>query len=98
MFKEAGLRWMDRSLGFIFGVLRGVVVAIVLVLVLAAFASSGALLAGSAIAPYLLAVGQGATWVAPSGLRAAVHDGMLRLRGLAPQEPAKPSAASPAKR
>ena len=97
-FKEAGLRWVDRALGAAFGVLRGAVVATVLTMAIASFAPTSPRLAGSEIAPYLLAVGQAGAWLGPSSLRQALHEGMNELRGLGKQAPAKPAAAQPAKK
>jgi len=42
LFKWAGLSWMDRFLGSIFGVLRGLIAAIALVLIMVAFTPRGA--------------------------------------------------------
>ena len=74
--REAGLRWMDRILGAAFGVLRGLLWVIVFVLAVAAFYPGSRMLARSAIAPYLLAVGRAATWLTPVDVRNRVKDGI----------------------
>jgi membrane protein required for colicin V production len=90
IFAEAGLRWFDRMLGAAFGLLRGGVVATVVVMALAAFSPSSPWLSGSRLAPYLLVAGQGASWVAPSALRRSFHDGLWALRKIGPTPNAKP--------
>lgn len=67
--KEAGLRWFDRLLGAAFGLVRGLLVATVLALALAAFAPGSAFLARSSLAPYLLVGARAASWVAPGEVR-----------------------------
>ena len=93
MFAEAGLRWFDRLLGAAFGLLRGGVVATVVVMALATFSPSSPSLAGSRLAPYVLVVGQAASWVAPSALRHSFHDGVWALRKIEPLKSAQPNAA-----
>ncbi len=86
---EAGLRWADRLLGAAFGLVRGILVAVVLVMALASFVPGSQWLARSSLGPYLLAVGRAAVWVAPSEVRHRFQDGLKGLRDLksAPQQP-----------
>lgn len=77
--REAGLRWIDRALGAAFGLLRGVLIAVVLVMALAAFAPGSRWLAESQFGPYFLAVGRAAIWVAPSDVRHRFQDGLKAL-------------------
>ena len=79
--KEAGLRWFDRVLGAVFGILRGVLVAMVFVLAVATFAPQSQVLANSRTAPYLLVLARAATWLAPSQLRQQFRAGMDVLHG-----------------
>lgn len=89
-FKEAGLRWFDRLLGAAFGLLRGVAIATVIVVGLAAFSPGAPLLAGSRLGPYFLVAGTGISWLAPERLRSAFRTGVLTLRGVpVPQAPAR---------
>ncbi|HXZ80214.1 MAG TPA: CvpA family protein [Terriglobales bacterium] len=78
--REAGLRWVDRILGAAFGVLRGLLWVIVFVLAVAAFYPGSRMLARSAIAPYLLAVGRAATWLTPVDVRNRVKEGIDLLQ------------------
>lgn len=78
--QEAGLRWADRLLGAAFGLLRGILVAVVLVMALASFAPGTLWLSRSSLGPYLLAVGRAAVWVAPAEVRHRFQDGLKGLR------------------
>jgi membrane protein required for colicin V production len=80
--KEVGLRWFDRLLGGVFGLVRGVLVVMVVVLALASFGPGSTLLARSRIAPYLLVLARGAVWVAPAQVRQQFSAGMDALRDL----------------
>ncbi len=77
--KEAGLGWADRMLGGAFGVVRGLLLAVVLVMAMAAFAPNSGWLARSSFSPYLLAVGRAAVWVAPSEVRQRFSDGVKAM-------------------
>lgn len=77
--REAGLKWMDRFLGAVFGVVRGFLVVTVVCLATAAFAPGAHWLSQSSLAPYFLVVGRAATWLTPADIRARVHDGMNLL-------------------
>jgi membrane protein required for colicin V production len=90
--KEAGLRWFDRLLGGVFGLARGVLLVMVVLLALASFAPGSRLLARSRMAPYLLVLARGAIWVAPPQLRQQFRSGMDTLRGLRQGAPAKTTA------
>lgn len=74
-----GLRWFDRLLGAVFGILRGVVLSAVLVLVLSALAPQWGI-AQSRIAPFMLVAGRGLIWAAPADFRQRVRDGWKLLR------------------
>ncbi len=94
--KEAGLRWFDRLLGGAFGLLRGVLLMMVVVLAVASFAPSSPLLARSRVAPYLLVLARGAIWLAPSQVRQQFRAGVDTLRAL-PQGSAPTATAVPGK-
>lgn len=78
--REAGLKWMDRFLGAVFGFARGLLVVMVVCLATAAFAPNAQWLKRSSTAPYFLAVGRAATWLTPSDIRARVRDGIEVLQ------------------
>jgi membrane protein required for colicin V production len=93
--KQAGLRWIDRALGAVFGVIRGALVVTVIVMVTAAFAPQSRWLANSELAPYFLVAGRAASWLAPSEVRNRVRDGIELLhRGKVQTENAKVPAGS----
>ena len=77
--KEAGLRWFDRVLGGMFGLVRGVLIVMISLLALASFSPGAALLARSRTAPYLLVLARAAVWVAPSQVRQQFHAGMAAI-------------------
>jgi membrane protein required for colicin V production len=73
--KMASLQWIDRLLGGLFGFLRGWAVASVLVLAMVAFPlRDNALLARSALAPYLLAGARAAVLMVPQDLKDRFHE------------------------
>ncbi len=77
-----GLRWFDRLLGAAFGMVRGGLIVMVLVMTMAAFGDGLRLLAESRLGPYFLLMGRGASWAAPAELRARFRDGLHRLSDL----------------
>ncbi len=79
VFKSVGLSWFDRILGAAFGIARGIVVSVVLVLALAALAPQWGL-AQSRFAPYMLSAGRTLIWAAPSDFRQRFWDGWKLLR------------------
>ena len=97
--KEVGLRWFDRVLGGVFGLVRGLVVVMVLVLAVAWFAPQSPFLANSRLAPYLLVGARAAVWLAPTEIRLQFHSGMDALEAARQGRPAaatdKNSAAKP---
>ncbi|MBV8475048.1 MAG: CvpA family protein [Acidobacteria bacterium] len=74
--REAGLSWFDRTLGALFGVLRGALIVSVILIVMTAFEPGSRLLANSELAPYFLIFGRAAIWLAPSDLRARFYAGL----------------------
>ena len=95
--KEAGLRWVDRVLGAAFGVLRGLLVVVVIVMATAAFAPNAEWLRQSQTAPYFLVIGRGASWLAPTEVRNRVREGMELLHSgkQKVEETKKPDGSSP---
>lgn len=75
MLKEVGLRWFDRILGAAFGLVRGCLTAAVVLLGFTTFNPQSSWLEGSQLAPYFLVVAHGASWLAPSDVRARFRQG-----------------------
>jgi membrane protein required for colicin V production len=88
--QEVGLRWADRLLGAAFGMIRGVIVAVVGVVALATFAPESKALTRSASAGYFLLAGRSAVYLAPSELRARFRQGLVRLREAQHRAEARP--------
>jgi len=82
--KWAGLSWADRALGGIFGLARGMIVAIALVLALMAFTRHPPpqSVVRSRLAPYVIGAAHVCAQIAPHEVREAVEDSYARARGL----------------
>ena len=78
--KKAGLSTIDRILGAVLGLLRGVLVVAVVLTATAAFAPAAKWLAGSQLAPYFLVGGRAVIWLAPSELRHRFYQGLDYMR------------------
>jgi membrane protein required for colicin V production len=76
---SVGLRWFDRLLGAVFGLMCGALAAVVLVVALAAFLPSARALSTSTLAPYFLVAGRGAVVAAPGELKQQFHNGLKEL-------------------
>ena len=76
VFKWVGLGWLDRLLGGAFGVVRGLLVAMAIVLVMMAFSihPPPRSVAESRVAPYLVDAAAIVSWLAPKEL----YDGFRR--------------------
>ena len=75
MLKEAGLSWFDRILGGAFGLVRGCLMAAIVLLGFTTFNPQSNWLEGSRLAPYFLVVARGASWLAPSEVRMRFRQG-----------------------
>jgi membrane protein required for colicin V production len=80
MMKLSGLSWFDRTLGALLGLLRGVVVATVVVMALLAFVPESRVTAGSKLGPYLIATGRMVSRMAPADLRDRFLQGVEAVR------------------
>lgn len=80
--KEVGLRSVDRVLGGVFGLVRGVAIVTVGVLAIAAFAPDSQALARSSMGGYFLVAARTATWLAPYELRGRVRSGAQAISNL----------------
>jgi membrane protein required for colicin V production len=81
---SVGLRWFDRLLGGAFGILRGALVVMVLVMAMASFLPSSDVLAKSSFAQYFLVAGRAAVYAGPGDLKQRFRDGLKaleRIRG-----------------
>ncbi len=75
LMKEAGLNWFDRILGGAFGLVRGCLMAAIILLGFTTFNPQSHWMEGSRLAPYFLVVARGASWLAPSEVRARFRQG-----------------------
>jgi len=76
LMKEAGLSGLDRFLGALLGLVKGGLMAAVILMGMTAFAPTSKLLQNSQLAPYFLVVGRAAIWLAPSELRHRFDQGL----------------------
>lgn len=80
LMKKAGLSTIDRVLGAVLGLLRGVLVVAIVLTAMATFAPAQKWLGESQLAPYFLVGGRAAIWLAPSELRQRFYQGLDYLR------------------
>ena len=80
LVKAAGLRSIDRVLGALFGMVRGVLVNCILILVMVAFAIKPEAVSQSTLAPYVLVGARVLAYGMPKDLKAEFQLGFGRLR------------------
>jgi membrane protein required for colicin V production len=80
VMKKAGLSAIDRFLGAVLGLLKGVLVVAIVLTAVAAFAPAAQWLAESEFAPYFLVGGRAAIWLAPPELRQRFYQGLDYMR------------------
>jgi membrane protein required for colicin V production len=85
VMREAGLNFIDRTLGAALGLLRGLLIVAIVLVSMAAFTPTSAWLRNSQLAPYFLVAGRAAIWVAPSELRGRFYQGLELLHRKATQ-------------
>jgi membrane protein required for colicin V production len=95
--KKAGLAGIDRFLGAVLGLLKGVLVVAIVLTAVAAFAPGAKWLAGSRLAPYFLVGGRAAIWLAPSELRHRFYQGLDYMRQARPAVDTYPALPGPPK-
>jgi len=78
--KKAGLSGIDRFLGGLLGLVRGVLVVAIVLVAVAAFEPGTRWLAESQLAPYFLVGGRAAIWLAPADLRHRFYQGLDYMR------------------
>ena len=76
---SVGLRAMDRLLGGAFGLLRGTLIIMVLVMAMASFLPSSSALADSSFAQYFLVAGRAAVYAGPGDLKQKFREGLNAL-------------------
>jgi membrane protein required for colicin V production len=89
---SAGLRWFDRVLGAAFGLLRGGLIVVVLVMALASFLPASRALADSTLGPYFLVAGRAAIYAGPGDFKKRFHEGLRALE----RNRAHPAPGTPA--
>ncbi|MGB6387466.1 MAG: CvpA family protein [Terriglobales bacterium] len=78
--KKAGLSTIDRILGSVLGLLKGVLVVAIVLTAVTAFTPAANWLADSELAPYFLVGGRAAIWLAPPELRHRFYQGLDYMR------------------
>lgn len=90
LVKATGMRWFDRILGAAFGLLRGVLIAAVLVLAIVAFAPGKRPIesvAESRLAPSVLQFARVLVALAPHKIKDGFEDGLNRIRKVWREKP-----------
>jgi membrane protein required for colicin V production len=79
-----GLGFIDRLLGAAFGLARGCLLGVALMMVLAAFGPHSDWIINSQLAPYFLAGAHGVSFVVPHNLEQQISSGAVQLKHKAP--------------
>jgi membrane protein required for colicin V production len=79
--KAASLKWVDRLLGGVFGLLRGWLIASILVVALIAFPIRDDFLARSILAPFLLSGAKLAVYCVPQTMKDQFNEQYLKVVG-----------------
>jgi membrane protein required for colicin V production len=84
LFKWTGLSWLDRLLGGAFGLVRGALIAVVMIAVLLAFAPKPMpnWMVNSRVLPYAMEASNTIASLAPNAIKNAFRESMLELRRL----------------
>jgi membrane protein required for colicin V production len=83
-FSAIGLGFLDRLAGAAFGLIRGALLGLALLLALTAFLPTAPWLQTSSLAPYFLRADHAVSFVMPSELSARFDDGLDRLKHTTP--------------
>src|SRR5208282_3460702 len=98
VMKKAGLSAIDRFLGAVLGLLKGVLVVAIVLTAMAAFAHDAKWLEGSELAPYFLVGGRAAIWLAPPELRHRFYQGLDTMRQVhSATDKVQPQSSGPSK-
>jgi membrane protein required for colicin V production len=79
-----GLGFLDRLLGALFGLFRGAILGVALLLAVTAFLPSAPWIENSHLAPYFLRAAHAVSFVMPSDLKQRLLDGLDHLRHTTP--------------
>jgi membrane protein required for colicin V production len=90
MAKTVGLGFVDRLLGAAFGVFRGVLLGVAVMLAVAAFVPDSPWLRKSTLAPYFLAGSHAVSFVVPEQLATRIAHGAAELLERTP-DPSRPN-------
>ncbi|MGO8986844.1 MAG: CvpA family protein [Terriglobales bacterium] len=80
VMRKAGLSSIDRFLGAVLGLVKGVLVVAIVLTAMAAFSPAANWLSESQLAPYFLVGGRAAIWLAPPELRHRFYQGLDYMR------------------
>jgi membrane protein required for colicin V production len=88
LFKWTGLRWLDRFLGGVFGLLRGALLAVICVAAMMAFTPKPfpTWMVGSQVLPYVLDASNLCSQLAPTAVKEAFRDSVFEIRKLWEEE------------
>jgi len=88
LFKWTGLSWLDRLLGGAFGLVRGALIAVVMIAVLLAFTPKPMpnWISKSQVLPYAMEASNVIASLAPNAVKTAFRESMLELRRLWEQQ------------
>jgi membrane protein required for colicin V production len=88
LFKWTGMSWFDRLLGGAFGLVRGTLMAIMVVAVIMAFTPKPlpTWMVGSQVLPYVLDASNLCSKLAPDAVKEAFRDSMFEIRKLWEEE------------
>jgi membrane protein required for colicin V production len=80
-----GLGFLDRLLGAVFGLFRGALLGVALLLAVTAFLPSAPWIENSHLAPYFLRAADAVSFVMPSDLKQRLLDGLDHLKHTTPE-------------
>lgn len=80
LLKKAGLGWFDRLMGAGFGLVRGVLIGLALVMALLVFSPGTKAVEGSRLAPYLVLGARALAAAAPADVKARFSAGLERAQ------------------
>lgn len=88
LFKWTGLSWLDRLLGGVFGLVRGALMAVVVVAIIMAFTPKPmpTWMVGSEVLPYVIDASSWCSKLAPEAVKEAFRDSMFEMRKLWEEE------------
>ncbi len=80
LIQKAGLQWFDRFLGGVFGLVRGVIIASILLMTMLAFGMKPQAVESSALAPYVASGARAIVSLMPRDLKAQFKEGFEKFR------------------